>query len=125
MAKNGGSNLWKWLLGGAAVAGGVAWAVSASAKSAQPTRLTPEQARDLVIRKLKEMNLPRPVTIDKDGWLNVANGGKTDEDLIKFAKALLAGLRMDPAATNANLYSIMVHRDDYTRSMSLPASDSY
>ena len=41
MSKKSGS-WWPWLLGGAAVAGGVAWAVSASAKSGEAPSLPPQ-----------------------------------------------------------------------------------
>jgi len=45
MSKNG--SIWPWLIGGAAVAGGIAWATSASAKSpaAPPVPIAPEQPR--------------------------------------------------------------------------------
>jgi hypothetical protein len=106
MAKSGGSNLWKWLLGGAAVVGGVAWAVSASAKPAAP--LTREQTRDLLMRILKDMNLSNPVTIDKNGLLHIENPGKTDAEVKSLAQAVLAGLRMRPEIERINPYGIFM-----------------
>jgi hypothetical protein len=53
MSKNG--SIWPWLIGGAAVAGGIAWATSASAKSpeappAPPKPLEPSWMSDTWVR---------------------------------------------------------------------------
>jgi len=105
MAKSGGSNLWMWLLGGAAVVGGVAWAVSANAK---PSPMSKEATRDLVVYVLKDMNLSNPVTIDKNGLLHIENPGKTDAEVKSLAQAVLAGLRMRPEIERINPYGIFM-----------------